>query len=489
MVATYATVFHGGIVRRPAGLHAEITLTTALLVAAALLFGGVLLLRVTEQELMSQRVRAVETSLRMLVSWLSFSGEQPESQFPALINTLGEDLLSWQFYDGTGKIIAASQVADHNFLMPPLAQQARFVEGPIWQVERPQIWIPGIASDPGYIDAAIALKPRIRDDRIVWVRFSLQPVQQQMFRSYRLLFVYVLLYGGVLTVFGVVALRRNVVQPVRQLQQVIGQVAAGDLQAEAQGGGPREINELASSFNAMTKALLTGREALLRSERMASVGHLAAGMAHEIGNPLAAVIGYLEVLKTELPEGRERAIVNHSLNETARIDRLVRDLLDYASPDSELPSAVDLVPILRDSVEMLGRQAAFSDCPLRLDCPAELPRVHINPHKLQQVLINLVGNARDASSAGQDVAVVAASDGETVMVQIRDQGTGIAESELPHIFDPFFTAKKIGQGRGLGLTVCHRIVSEAGGSIRVESELGVGSTFIVVLPAARMEKG
>jgi len=485
MVSAYAAVIHGGFVRRPAGLHAEISLTTALLVAAALLFGGVLLLRLTEQELLDQRVAGTSVDLQMLARWMVLAGEGGEKYLPELFAEVGADLSDWRYYDGSMKLAAALQ---SKALPSPeislLVQQARFVDTPLWVIDRPLIWLPGSFGDSGHLDVAVALNPKGHDSGVLWARYSLAPVQQLLFRDYRLLVLYVLLYGGVLTIFGVVVLRRNVVRPVRRLQQAIGQVANGDLKAEAPEDGPREISELATAFNAMTRALHAGREALLRSERMASVGHLAAGMAHEIGNPLAAVIGYLEVLKAELPDGREREIVAHSLNETTRIDRLVRDLLDYASPDAEQPAPVDPLPIVRETIELLANQAAFTGYALVFACPETLPMVRINPHKLQQVLVNLIGNARDASLSGQAIDIVVAAVQGRVTLQIRDQGEGIAESQQAHIFDPFFTAKQVGQGRGLGLTICHRIVSEAGGAIDVDSQPGAGSTFTVTLPVA-----
>jgi len=472
-------------VRRPAGLHAEIILTTAFLVAAALLFGGVLLLRLTEQELLDQSVKGAAANLQMLARWVALSEEGGVARLPELFAEVGDHLSAWRFYDADMNLKAASGSGD---LSSPeislLVQQARYVGKPLWVVDRPMIWLPVSMGDPGHIDVAVALNPKWHDTDVLWARYSLAPVQQQLFRDYRLLIFYVLLYGGVLTVFGVVVLRRNVVRPVRRLHQAISQVAAGDLHAEAPEGGPREISELATAFNAMTRALHAGQEALLRSERMASVGHLAAGMAHEIGNPLAAVIGYLEVLKSELSAGREREIVVHSLNETTRIDRLVRDLLDYASPDAEPPVPVDPLPIVRETVDLLAHQAVFDGYELVLDSPESLSWVRINPHKLQQVLVNLIGNARDASKPGQAIDIVISEAQRLISLQIRDQGEGIAESQQAYIFDPFFTAKQVGQGRGLGLTICHRIVSEAGGEIRVESQPAAGSTFTVILPAA-----
>jgi len=476
-------------VRRVAGLHAEITLTTVLLVAAALLFGGFLLLRLTEQELLDQRARGVRETLQVLAGALALPDNQSPERLPQLLAPLGGDLLAWRYYNAQSVLVTSSQSAESQDVdVAGLIQQARVFREPQMVITRPRVWLPGVETDPGSISAAIALSKSNQDRGVLWTYFSLEPLQQQLARAHRLLLLYVLLYGVVLTVFGVISMRRNVVRPVQRLQQAIGQVAAGDLETVAAETGPRELAELATSLNVMTRALRKGRDDLLRSERMASVGHLSAGMAHEIGNPLAATIGYLELLKSELPPGMQHDLVSHSLHETARIDRLVRDLLDYAAPDDAPAQPVDLAPVVQDTLRLLGHQAVFADYLLSVDCPPTLPLVAINPHKMQQVLVNLIGNARDACRAGQTISVSAAVDQEMLLIQIHDPGSGMAAATREQLFDPFFTTKAQGQGRGLGLTVCHRIITEAGGRIDVDSQLEAGSTFHLRLPLARLDQ-
>jgi signal transduction histidine kinase len=283
------------------------------------------------------------------------------------------------------------------------------------------------------------------------------------------------------------------------------QVAAGDLGRALAVKGPREIADLSRSFNTMTAALRKSREEsqahivslkktnedlkrtqeeLIRSEKMASVGHLAAGMAHEIGNPLGAVVGYLEFLKTELPSGGSKDIAERALAETERIDRLVKDLLDYAAPAASEPEMLDPAAVMAEARDILFYQGIFEALRLESKLPSVLPSVVVVRHKLLQVFVNLLLNARDASSKGGSIRLLGGEEGQYVWLSVADEGPGMSPEVLTHIFDPFYTTKAPGKGRGLGLSVCHRVVEEAGGKIEVRSAAGQGSVFTIRLKKA-----
>ncbi|MBE0595775.1 MAG: HAMP domain-containing histidine kinase, partial [Desulfuromonadales bacterium] len=335
-------------------------------------------------------------------------------------------------------------------------------------------------------------------------RFLLADLRQRMNAARGLLLLYALLYGAVLTVAGVFLLYRNVVRPVRDLMQATREVAAGDLEQILPEEGPKEIADLSRSFNQMTatlhdsrrqteahidslrqanQELASSRDEVVRGARMASVGHLAAGMAHEIGNPLGALVGYLGLLKGELA-GDSREIAVRALSEAQRIDLLVRDLLDYAAPPRGEVEDFDPVALLRQAVELLEHQGAFSHRALADGLPTALPAVRMARHKLQQVFINLLLNARDACPPGAAIRLSAGRRQDGVWLTVADEGEGMAPQLLANIFDPFFTTKEPGKGRGLGLAVCQRIVEEVGGRIEVRSEPGKGSAFTVRLRSA-----
>jgi signal transduction histidine kinase len=282
-------------------------------------------------------------------------------------------------------------------------------------------------------------------------------------------------------------------------------ITVGDLEQTVPVEGPREIADLAGSFNVMTAALRQSwreREAhilalqqtneelrqtqneLIRSEKMASVGHLAAGMAHEIGNPLGAVVGYLEFLKGESSPALLKQIVERALAETGRIDCLVRELLDYAAPAGSETQEFDPIEALTEAKKILLHQGAFDGLQLDDCLPQALPATIMVRHRLVQVFINLLLNARDASSAGGSIRLSAGEEGRLVWLAVGDDGSGMDSNALSHIFDPFYTTKAPGKGRGLGLAVCQRVVGEAGGQIEVWSAPGTGSAFRVWLKKA-----
>jgi signal transduction histidine kinase len=212
---------------------------------------------------------------------------------------------------------------------------------------------------------------------------------------------------------------------------------------------------------------------------MASVGHLAAGMAHEIGNPLGAVVGYLELLKGDLSDPDQRDLVERSLAETGRIDRLVRELLDFAKPSAVVREAFDPAVLGREVLDLLRHQGVFDQRSLYDELPEALPLVRMDPHRLRQVLVNLLLNARDATTVGSAIRLAGAGEGDWVRLAVRDSGIGLSEEVRAHLFDPFYTTKAT--GRGLGLAICRRIVEEAGGRIEVNSTPGLGSEFQVWL--------
>jgi signal transduction histidine kinase len=227
--------------------------------------------------------------------------------------------------------------------------------------------------------------------------------------------------------------------------------------------------------------LQQAREELIRSEKLASVGQLAAGLAHELGNPLAALIGYLEILKERIMTAAEQDVVKRSLTEAGRIDYLVRELLDFSLPTITVTDQINPLDELEKCMELLEHQGAFASIDLIKQLPTCAATVIIDRQKLQQVYINLLLNAVQACNEQGQLTVSAELDAERIWLSIADNGCGIHPEHLTKVFDPFFSTKAPGKGTGLGLSICQRIVAEAGGEIAVVSSLGKGSTFRVVL--------
>jgi two-component system NtrC family sensor kinase len=234
-------------------------------------------------------------------------------------------------------------------------------------------------------------------------------------------------------------------------------------------------------------ALAAARESLLRTEKLATVGRLAAGVAHEVGNPLGAIGGYAELARARLAAGGDPTALDYLDRiraETARIDRIVRGLLDFARP-----APLALVPVsLGAAVEAARRLAAvqrrFQGVRVEVSLPPDLPPVRADEGRLAQLLLNLLLNAGDATGGAGAVRIAARAEGGAVRLEVADDGPGIPEKDLPRVFDPFFTTKPPGEGTGLGLAVCHGIAESFGGEIAAGNAPGGGAVLTVRLPTA-----
>jgi two-component system NtrC family sensor kinase len=378
---------------------------------------------------------------------------------------------------------------------------------------------------------------------------SLAGEHERLKRSRHIFFAYFLLDFLLLLGFGSYLLSRIVVMPIKRLLTATERITAGDYSHAIHAPGSAEIGELAESFSLMQEALRSKREEVetyvrsleranrqlqeareesIRSEKMASVGLLAAGMAHEIGTPLSAVIGYAEIMRDELRDDPVKAdYLRRIENEAGRIDRLIRGLLDYARPTSAHYEDVAIGLLVEETLELLADREAFRRITASLKIEADLPLVHVDKHQLQQVLINLFLNARDAmpeggmldisgcrsdfigSRTGAPAGMTTAMMGRRredfnrafsasltaggrgvpcVKLDIRDTGEGITADNLVKVFDPFFTTKEPGKGTGLGLAICARIIDTFGGRVTLESAPGNGTVFTLWLPFAGGER-
>ncbi|HEY5925994.1 MAG TPA: ATP-binding protein [Kofleriaceae bacterium] len=221
-----------------------------------------------------------------------------------------------------------------------------------------------------------------------------------------------------------------------------------------------------------------------RTERMATVGQLAAGVAHEIRNPMAAISGSIELLKQSAQTSDDdRALMTIVHREVQRLNGLIGDLLDYANPRPKQTVDFDLGSLVAETVQVARGDQNFSDIEIIAAVDDPLP-IHADPAKLRQVVWNLVRNAADAAGGGgKRVEVEARRDGAGARITVADNGPGIPEALLGRIFDPFVTTKQ--KGTGLGLATCHAIIAEHGGRIDVDSAPGKGTKMVVSLPPPR----
>src|SRR5438128_2092293 len=223
-------------------------------------------------------------------------------------------------------------------------------------------------------------------------------------------------------------------------------------------------------------------EAVRRTDRLAVVGGLAAGLAHEIRNPLASMCGSIEILGGSPGlDGQERRLMNVVRSEAERLEALVREFLSFARPSSPSIEPLDGARVVAETVELFQPEVAERGIALAAEV-ADRVWIHADAGQLRQVLWNLLNNAADATPRGGTVRVRIVSQGGHGVLEVADTGHGIVEEDLQRIFDPFFTTKD--RGTGLGLAIVHRIVEAHGGELSVRSEVGRGSTFRVALPLA-----
>ena len=230
---------------------------------------------------------------------------------------------------------------------------------------------------------------------------------------------------------------------------------------------------------------------LIESQKMASIGTLAAGIAHELNSPLQVITGYSDSLLKELQqsaklEGERLERQLNSLNRNAwRMAEIVRSLQHYAHPNPERASQTELNTLVKDTLILMEHQLKlWSNISVETKLAADLPPFVCDPNKIIQILINLLSNARDAMPDGGIIRIDTsyAPDMDRLVLKIADDGLGIPEELLKRIFDPFFTTKPVGKGTGLGLSIVQSIVRTHGGEIQVESALGKGTTFTIMLP-------
>ncbi|MBK5276674.1 MAG: HAMP domain-containing protein [Desulfuromonadales bacterium] len=348
---------------------------------------------------------------------------------------------------------------------------------------------------------------------------SLSAEKARLERSRRMFMAYFAIDFILLLGLGSFILSRIVVTPINRLLAATEKITRGQYGHHLRVSGSAELVRLAESFNDMSATLLKkeqeanehvaalekvnadlrqAREEAIHTEKMASIGLLAAGMAHEIGTPLAAIMGYAELVTGEqLDSSVIQDYARRISGDCARIDRIVRGLLDYSRPRAATVESCDVRSLVVTTIDMLSQQGAFKNVGVAGDYEENLPDACVDPHQLQQVMINLLLNSRDAVSSDGKLAVRIRTDHDCLLrgqarsclrIDVMDNGSGIPDEHLQRIFDPFFTTKAPGKGTGLGLAIAARIIDGFGGRITVRSRPGAGTCFSLWLPVA-MVKG
>ena len=481
---------------RQRGLQAEILVNLAVgMVTATLVLGAVL---VAIQEAHTARLREVLAH-----------GLSSQARSPLLSATGGQPGSAWWIVEPGGTVRALSSAAPE--LDPAsnaLVQQARaegagvLHAGPIWEPIR-------------------FAGPTASGDAIAVARIP--PVTSP-------LLVLGLLLGDVLifTGFGAYLLRRRLVLPLQRLAGTARSIADGAFGTRAIVDGPAEIVELGVAFNQMTDALEArtadlekavtelrrsnrhlseAREGLDRAERLAAIGRLAAGVAHEVGNPMGALLAFLDLTGRDPGlSDASREYLSRAAGQGARVRVILRQLLDFSRPPRGTPVPVDLARICEETTDLVRAQRRYAGIALEVIAEAGTPEVLADPNTTAQIVLNLLLNAAEALRggtqnprvrilvrasvralrAGEDRTTALARRGrpDAVECRVEDNGPGVAREDRERIFDPFFSSKEPGEGTGLGLSNALRFAQELGGSLELDpAETNTGATFVLCLPA------
>ncbi|HXT12729.1 MAG TPA: hybrid sensor histidine kinase/response regulator [Candidatus Angelobacter sp.] len=304
-----------------------------------------------------------------------------------------------------------------------------------------------------------------------------------------------ILLGAIIVCF----LVGRVTQPLRELRDSAEAVGRGDFSRWVEVRYDDECGELARVFNQMTQNLKNSREQLemtvdtlkttqaqlIQSEKLSGIGEFIAGVAHELNNPLTSVMGFSELLQKNGCDPKHKRYLEMIHKSSQRCHKIVQSLLGFARRSAPERKAVSLNVLVEGAVEILQYQLRTSNVEIISQLDPELPQTLADPHQVQQVLINLINNARQAIEAHQPkgwIKITSARHEDMVRVTIQDNGPGIPEQNLSKIFDPFFTTKEVGKGTGLGLSLCYGIIKDHGGTITPRSRPGEGASFTIELP-------
>ena len=382
------------------------------------------------------------------------------------------------------------------------------------------------------------------------LEISVGDVMDYLLKSQRMILIFLILDAIVLIIFGSLLLSRVLVKPLKDLVRLTQKISDGDFSQTIEVTSKNEIGQLLSSFNQMTerlkenqesieknlksielanKKLKQAQEELIRTEKLASIGRFAAGVAHEVGNPLGAILGFTSILdKGGIDQEETKDYLKRIENEIERINRIVRELLDFSRPSKHEIRDIEVNSVVKYTLSLLSHQKDFKNIETQLELQPDLPMIKGDESQFSQVLINIILNAMDAMPNGGRLKIETENlfannllgDGlqpvfplrrkgdpmesdysqlrkpdpfsalltkfskgdQFVKIMISDTGVGIGQEDLEKIFDPFFTTKGPDKGTGLGLSISLSIIESMGGRIRVESEVGKGSAFEIYFP-------
>ncbi len=459
-------------------------------------------LKTQANHLMNMAKREAELIAAVTDRAIARSMEEGKSQeIQAILERIGEDpdLAGIRIVDPKGAILRSSKPEE---VGQTLTGKERLAEGkalePTWDLLGRTVGI--FRPIPNQPHCTGCHAPELTTLGFLNVRVSFPAIDSEIARQWTVMILAAIL--GLVAAGGLIGLLFTVVvgRRIDALSQTMSRVEAGDLTVRVAADDRDELGRLGKSFNAMVARLADARrqlenryaEEIRRAENLASLGQMAAGIAHEINNPIAGMLNCVRSLLKGVKDERQRFQYLTMLQEgLGRIGRTVGHLLNFAREAKPQLTGTHLPSLLQHCLTLLEHDLTARKISCSLSPDSDVPALLADPYQLEQVFLNILKNAMEAMPDGGTITVTTGlrrrEAGPFVEVRITDTGTGVAPEHLPRIFDPFFTTKEVGKGTGLGLSVSYGIVRAHSGFIEVTSAVGKGSTFTVALPAKRDE--
>ncbi len=549
-MVSWKTFLEAVAVRRQRGLRSEILVSLGLIMFTGVLFMGATALRAAEKTILLQKLESLTQVTRAiqigLTGWWGRDGAYPELQAVLDQAAPGMGISSFKVSDGKGRVVAGLRnqelgLSRDPHLLRALATGSLVVPGEVTGT------LPD-APRGSWTFAAPVFKEGVRVGAFA-VSYPLENLGIVLNFHRKVIYTFALIDGLVIVLFGGWLIGRVAIRPMVRISEGAAALAGGDYDTRVPVQGPKEVAALAKAFNAMAEKvqgavrqqeehltalerinweLTTTQREMVRVEKLASVGQLAAGIAHEIGNPLSAILGYASILQREEKDPESEQYLGHIVKETERIQRIIGGLVEFSRPRETRLEDVAVNTLVRAAVDLVAPQKVLRGVAIRVSPAPEDPLISGDGHQLQQVLINILINAGQAMDGEGELDIVIrlrsllpeevtvprrrasdlrrrrASDpqhedyvamrrstpeapalhegDQVVAITVRDTGPGIAADALGRIFDPFFTTKGTGAGTGLGLAIAHGIVEAHGGRLWAENPEGGGARFTILLP-------
>lgn len=481
---------------RKLGLRAYILFNITLICAIGMFLIGIISTKITEQFAIQGRVEGTKSIIRAFESSYLKMGRTEE----------GIEFLKSALNQGASGVVLIEDTT-YNFLdnqntrIPNELKLYKTSKQPVISLEGSTFW--PFATYKAYtIIHPLSLKPASKKG-VVYVYQPLQFFEDTIRLSQKLTIMWTFLFVLIIIIFGFFLLSRTLVNPIEKLIQITKEIAKGKFSKDEDiDSNISEVNKLYDSLYSMyeeiedkknlleknidqleiaNKELITAQKQLVASEKMASLGKLSAGVAHEIGNPMSSISGYTELLKSTTDDEKKKEYLEKITDESERINSIIKTLLDYARPKEKKLNISDLNEVIKKAVNILNSQGTLKSVDIKMDLCENKLNIKMDTNQMVQVFINLIINSVDAlNGSGKIELKTKMKDGNFAQAEIMDNGEGIPEKNLDKIFDPFFTTKSPGKGTGLGLSICQRIIHEFDGKITVESEAGKGTRFEII---------